>query len=573
VPTWSKRAIGAIVKLESYQDLMKKKTRAKGFKLKGYLNSFNFLGTITGLVLVYFGTFPSLLPRGWVLQGVLSSVLFCIGYGIGMVLSHFIRKFNPKEPPAGKRHNIKKYTYWVLAVVYVLTLVASFHWQQEVRRLVGQPPEYSFSIIGTTFVALLLTMFIILICRLIRSLYLWLKRIINKHIPKAIAYTAAWVISVLLVIGILNGVVLSGAYNVVNEAFSIKNGTTEEGIVQPTSPQLSGSSQSMIAWDSLGRQGRNFVGHAKTVEQLTKFNQQPATQPIRVYSGLDSAANTKDRADLAVADLKRAGGFDRKIIEVVTTTGTGWVDEEGVAPVEYMYNGNSAIVSMQYSYLPSALSFLVDQTKAKDAGRELYNAVYNQALNMPADKRPKVVVFGESLGSFGGETAFNNLASFRATSDGAVWAGPPNFNILRKTATADRDAGSPEILPVFQQGQNVRFAIKSSDFNNPQKPWGDPKAAYLENSSDPIVWWSPSLLFKKPGWLSEPRGADVSKNTHWIPIVTFWTVSGDMVFSTGVPDGHGHKYGKMPTDAWSYVAPPDGWNQQKTDALKAELSK
>ncbi len=551
---------------------MSKRKLLKLNRIRSYFSSYNFLGTVVGLILLDLSFWPSLLPRGWVLQGLLCGVLFCFGYGIGLVLSHFIRKFRPGEPSAKQKQSLKKYTFVAFAVIYLVVLVAGFHWQQQVRQLVGQPPEYSFSVIGTTLVALLITMFILLISRLIVSLYRWLRRLINKHIPKPIAYTAAWVISVLIVFGILNGVILNGVFGVVNEAFSIKNGTTEEGIVQPTSPQLSGSSQSLITWDSLGRQGRNFVGRAKTTEQLSKFSQQPATQPIRIYSGLNSASSTKDRANLAVADLKRAGGFDRKIIEVVTTTGTGWVDEEGVAPVEYMYNGNSAIVSMQYSYLPSALSFLVDQTKAKDAGRELYNAVYNQVLNLPADKRPKVVVFGESLGSFGGETAFTNLASFRATSNGAVWAGPPNFNILRKTATADRDAGSPEILPVFQQGQNVRFAIRPADFNNPKKPWGEPKAAYLENSSDPIVWWSPSLLFKKPDWLSEPRGADVSKNTHWIPIVTFWTVSGDMVFSTGVPDGHGHKYGKMPTDAWSYVAPPEGWNQQKTNELKALLS-
>jgi uncharacterized membrane protein len=552
---------------------MSSKTDAINTRVKSYLNSYNFTGTVIGMILVYLCFLPSLLPRGWVLQGVLCGLLFSIGYGIGVIISHFVRKFKPHEPPTKKKNQIKHYTYLALAVLYVVALILGFIWQQEVRQLVGQSPEYTFSVLGVTVVSVLAVMLLILIARAIYSLYRWLKRIINKHIPKPIAYTAAWIVSALIVIGILNGVILTTFGNVANEMFSVKNGTTETGIVQPTSPQLSGSSQSLIPWDSLGRQGRSFVGRAKTVDQLSKFNQQPAMQPIRIYSGLDSAGSTKERADLAAADLKRAGGLDRKIIVVVTTTGTGWVDEEGVAPVEYMYNGDSAIVSMQYSYLPSALSFLVDQTKAKDAGRELYNSVYNQVLNLAAENRPKVVVFGESLGSFGGEAAFANLASFRATSNGAVWAGPPNFNILRKTATQDRDAGSAEILPVFQNGQNIRFAAKPADLSQPPAAWGSPRAAYLENPSDPIVWWSPSLLFNKPDWLSEPRGHDVSSKIMWIPIVTFWDVSGDMIFSTGVPDGHGHKYGKMPTDAWSYVAPPDGWTAEKTQALKAELSR
>ena len=552
---------------------MSKKSKPMKPWFSRYFSSYNFLGSVVGLIFVCLGFLPSLLPRGWILQGVLCAVLFCFGYATGLIASHFIRKFSPKEPAPKKSRQIKLYTYLFLAVCYVAMLILGFLWQQEVRELVGQSPEYSFAVVGSAAVTLLLAAFILLIARSIRSLYGWLKRLINKYIPKAVSYAAAWIITALLVLGVLNGVVISGVMGVVNEAFGVKNGTTEEGIVQPTAAALSGSSQSLIPWDSLGRQGRSFIGRAKTPQQLAKFNHSAAVQPVRVYSGLDSAPDTKKRADLAVADLKRAGGLNRKIIVVVTTTGTGWVDEEGVAPIEYMYNGDDAIVSMQYSFLPSALSFLVDQQKAKDAGNELYNAVYNEVLKLPQSKRPKIVVFGESLGSYGGEAAFANLASFKATTDGAVWAGPPNFNILRKTATANRDQGSPEILPIFQQGQNIRFANHPADFNNPKTEWGRPKAAYLVNASDPIVWWSPSLLFHKPDWLKEPRGADVSGKTTWIPIITFWQVSGDMAFSTGVPDGHGHKYGKLPTDAWSYVAPPAGWSPQKTEALKAELSK
>jgi uncharacterized membrane protein len=550
---------------------MKRIKQPRQHRLLRYLHSFNFAGTVLGMILVFLGFFPSLLPRGWVLQGVLSGILFTIGYAFGLIISHFYRRFKPKELTLAQKSELRKYTFAILVVVYVVFVIVGFNWQQDVRKLIGQDPEHSIAIIGNVLVTLLIVAFILLIARSIRTLFGWLKKKTDKHIPKPISYTAAWIITVLLCIGLLNGVILSGSMNVLNKAYGTKNDTTAEGIVQPTSQQLSGGTNSLISWDSLGRQGRSFIGKAPTTDQLTKFNAAPAMQPIRVYAGLKSADSTQARADLAVADLKRAGGFDRKIIEVVTTTGTGWVDEEGAKPLEYMYNGDSAVVSMQYSYLPSSLSFLVDQQKAKDAGNQLYNAVYNQVLNMPAEQRPKIVVFGESLGSFGGEAAFANLSAFKATSDGAVWAGPPNFNILRKTATTNRDSGSTEIKPVFQQGQNLRFVVKPPDLNSPSKPWGQPRAVYLENSSDPIVWWSPNLLLHKPDWLKEPRGNDVSKNTHWFPFVTFWGVSGDMLFSTGVPDGHGHKYGTHPTDAWSYVAPPTGWTPQKTQALKAEL--
>jgi uncharacterized membrane protein len=538
-----------------------------------YFRSYNFLGFVVGSIFVFLSFLPSLLPRGWVLQGVLSALLFSIGYGFGALLSVIIREFKPSEPSLAQKRLIKKITAGVVALVYLISAVLGLHWQTQTDKLVSQPSENPASIIGITIVLLLMTALLILISRSIISLFRWLRRQILRAIPKKLAYTLACVLTVLILVGLINGVILGGVMDIVNQAFSVKNGTTDSGVTKPTTPELSGSPDSIIPWDTLGRQGRKFVSNGQKVQKISKFSGSQATQPIRVYSGLESANNTVNRADLAVKDLKRAGGFNRKVIVVVTTTGTGWVDEQGVEGLEYMYNGDTAMVSMQYSYLPSWLSFLVDQSKAQDAGVELYNAILGEWEKLPSDNRPKLVVFGESLGSFGSEAAFTGWSAFRATSNGAVYAGPPNFNHLWRPTTANRDPGSPEILPIVEGGRTVRYATKPDDFSIvPLDKWQGAKAAYLQNSSDPIVWWSPQLLFNQPDWLSEKRGADVNTATHWLPIITFWQVSGDMMFSTGVPDNHGHKYGMMPTDAWSYVAPPDGWTSQKTQDLKKFIS-
>jgi uncharacterized membrane protein len=89
-----------------------------------------------------------------------------------------------------------------------------------------------------------------------------------------------------------------------------------------------------------------------------------------------------------------------------------------------MYNGNTAIVSMQYSFLPSWLSFLVDQENARQAGQALFEAVDALVRAMPENKRPTLVVFGESLGSFGGEAPFLSLNNLVARTDGALFSGP-----------------------------------------------------------------------------------------------------------------------------------------------------
>ena len=63
-----------------------------------------------------------------------------------------------------------------------------------------------------------------------------------------------------------------------------------------------------------------------------------------------------------------------------------------------MFNGDSAIVSMQYSFLPSWLSFLVDKENARQAGQALFEAVDERVRRCRRANGPKVVVFGESLG-------------------------------------------------------------------------------------------------------------------------------------------------------------------------------
>jgi uncharacterized membrane protein len=51
--------------------------------------------------------------------------------------------------------------------------------------------------------------------------------------------------------------------------------------------------------------------------------------------------------------------------------------------------------------------------------------------------------------------------------------------------------------------------------------------------SDPIVWWSPHLIFSEPDWISQPAGSDVLHGMSWMPFVTFRQVTADLPFATG----------------------------------------
>ena len=194
-------------------------------------------------------------------------------------------------------------------------------------------------------------------------------------------------------------------------------------------------------------------------------------------------------------------------------------------------------------------------------------------VRLPLDDRPELLLFGESLGSFGAESAFSGADDIRNRVDGMLLVGPPNRNELWREFVADRDDGSTEILPRYENGTTIRFAREAAtDLDQPPTPWAAPRVAYLQHPSDPIVWWSPRLMLSRPDWLREPRGADVSPAIRWYPFVTFWQVTADMAFAVDAPDGHGHRYSADYADGWAELAQPPGWTDADTERLRQLLT-
>jgi uncharacterized membrane protein len=392
---------------------------------------------------------------------------------------------------------------------------------------------------------------------------------LQRWMGRRAANALGWVAVVVGTYLVASGLLLNGLATLADRSFSVRNTTTAEGAVQPTSALRSGGPGSLVSWESLGRQGRSISGTGPSAEAIAAFTGSAATEPIRAYAGTVSAADVEARAELAVADLERAGGFDRANLLVATTTGSGWLDPGAVDSFEYLTGGDSAVVAMQYSYLPSWLSYLVDQKKAREAGRQLFDAVYDRWSRRPPADRPRLFVFGLSLGSFGGETAFSGEYDLRNRTAGALFAGPPNFNTLYREFTDGRDAGSHEVEPVYKGGRTVRFTNDVAAGVAPTSAaWDGTRVLYLQHPSDPIVWWSPRLVWDRPDWLGEPHGRDVLEAMTWIPLVTFWQVTVDLPLAAAVPDGHGHTYTREFVDGWAAVLQPAGWTTDKAERLR-----
>ena len=533
---------------------------------------YTFTGTAVGMVFLLLSMTPSLLPRGPLFQGLVSGVAGAIGYALGVFGVWLVRfmqsRTDSPRPP--------RWAWTLLVVLGALGLVFGifyfYYWQDHVRDLMGVPRLKWFNYLQAGAISVVLLFALVEIGQLFGRLVAVLARQLGRVAPPRVSFVVTVGLLLALGIAILNGVVVRGTMGLLNKTFSSVNDEIDASLPAPTTALRSGGPGSLTSWASLGHQGRIFLHGGPTVAQLREFNNAPATEPIRAYAGLNSAKGIRATAELAAAELERQGGLKRKVIAVATTTGTGWINAAEADSLEYMYNGDTAIVSMQYSFLPSWLSFLVDKENARQAGQALFEAVDKKVRTMPEAQRPKIVVFGESLGSFGGEAPFLSPNNIIARTNGALFSGPTFQNTMRDSVTVNRDAGSPEWLPIFDDGANVRFAARAEDLGRPDKPWDNPRIVYLQHASDPIAWFNPELLFAEPDWLREPRGYDVSQDMKWIPVVTFLQVSADMAVAVDVPDGHGHRYVKDVVNAWEAVLKPPGWTPEKTEQLRGRVT-
>jgi uncharacterized membrane protein len=179
---------------------------------------------------------------------------------------------------------------------------------------------------------------------------------------------------------------------------------------------------------------------------------------------------------------------------------------------------------------------------------------------------------GLSLGSFGSEECADLITLFEDPIQGAVWSGPPFPSTKWSNVTKERNPDSPAWLPTFRDGSMVRFTSRENAIDQFGDRWGPMRFVFIQHASDPITFFSPDLLYRKPDWLDGERGPDVSPYLEWYPIVTFLQVGCDLPMGGSVPHGHGHNIAAASyIDAWIAVTDPPDWIPADTPRLKQAL--
>jgi hypothetical protein len=522
------------------------------------------LGLIGALVMYGVSVSPSLLARSWQWHAVASGVLTAAGYILGLTLQRLYAIVVPRlgvqiTAPPTVALAFRVILFFGFFLWLIRWLVHSYRERRRADVLVGMSGENLGQYLLGTAGAFLLTLVLLAIASGLQWIGRALVAFFSQWLHYVVALSITLALLVVIVYGLTSQVIIKLGINFFTRHARRMNNRTAKGIVQPQVKERSGSPSSYSSWESVGGQGRVFLGRGPSRADIEAVAGCAAQEPIRVYAGMPAEGQSlQSAADLVVRELRRSGAFERAVILIATSTGSGWVDEWQVQPFEYLTLGNCATASMQYSFVPSSINFLTDLDVSEEAAVILFETIRRAVDELPEESRPALFVCGESLGAYASQHVFSGIVDVLTRTDGALWVGTPAFTPMHAELTQVRHRGSPQVAPVVANGRHVRFV------NVPENLWADvygrelgrwnfPRIVYAQHPSDPVVWWNSQLAWNKPDWISEHVDGDVSSQMVYTRLATYIQVLVDMPVAGTAPGGHGHTYHEELIPLWEAI--------------------
>jgi uncharacterized membrane protein len=358
-------------------------------------------------------------------------------------------------------------------------------------------------------------------------------RTIGKRAPKRAPVQA--IVTTAAAVGIVAGLGAAARIGVSKLLGKIAAGNRATEIsyaTPPTSVAVSGSQYSLAPYDTLGLQGRRLVSEYTRRDDIEMIMGEPAkAEPVRVYVGLGTADDEDERTEIAIQELRRAGGFDRSMIIAASPAGTGYVNYIAVEAAELMTRGDVATIAVQYGEVPSMLSI----NKVADAARVYAKLVRRLRAEIDViDRDVRLAAYGESLGAI--TCQMGVLSASESITDlavhNALWAGTPQGSELFRELTT---AG----VPVFDHFDDVH--------RNRDTGIADPHVFFLNHDNDPVTKANPKIAYEMPSWLQTAEtGRNMEPNQRWMPGVSFWQTLIDTKNAATVVPGEfkstGHDY-------------------------------
>jgi len=343
-------------------------------------------------------------------------------------------------------------------------------------------------------------------------------------------------------LGIMGAGLLTGARRVIRRVESAAAALEPPYDRPPASPLVSGGPGSHVDFRTLGRQGRRTVGTVLRPEWIETVMGEPATAPIRLYVGVDSVPDDGGCVRLALDELERAGAFDRGLLLLIAPTGTGYVNHVAVEAAEYLSRGDIASLTIQYAKRPSVLS-LDRRAVGSRRLRLLIDAVHARLRERPVARRPRVVLFGESLGAWTSQDVFLGQGTdglLERGIGGALWIGTP-FRSKWKQQVLHGGGGhvDRELVGVFDHFGQVEELSRVERKRL--------RYFLVTHHDDPVAHWGLDLLVQSPPWLDAAnRPPRIPPTQRWVTPLTFVETFVDMKNASavvpGVLEARGHDY-------------------------------
>lgn len=468
----------------------------------------SLLGLFFSFVLYAESLRPSLLPLSFVNQIVFTGIVSALGYDLGIVCEAFLKRFAwYQKIPSVK--TMRFVIFCLLALLFILATYERLGWQKEQRSLLGVQGS------SPHLIALLLGSLGIV----------W----VTLKIGKGIRITARRISSrfhnqsskTLLSLGV--GLLVAGVGYIffslsifgLEIMLALRSSPEPLKVEKPVSSARSGGQNSPVAWERLGQKGKEFV----SVDSSAKGN---ILEPIRVYVSIENEPNLEKRVNMVLQELERTLAFERKALVIFTPTGSGWVNPVAVNSAEHSLNGDVASVAMQYSSKASVVQYIVDRNLPQKATSLLISKVRAKLNTLDPNHRPKLYLYGESLGSLASQEYFvgKSINDISRVVDGALWVGPPSASSL--------------------WSQFEKEGLFHTDHTETVARIGPME--FLYNATDPVVLFNRKLIYQSPKWLQIPRARYIDAHMQWRPVLTFLHISFEMISGNSFPSGVGHTY-------------------------------
>ena len=513
---------------------------------------------------------PSLIPRGAEVQGVLGGLVTALGYLSGKIIVLIARAADLPRLPRALARTLTWIFSGVIIAFFIWVLAYSLTWQNDLRLKMQMEPADALQIVRIVTIAIATFAVAFGLGRLVASLFRLIRGQFYKVMPRRRANVLGVIAVVLILFLVTRDGILDRVITALDESYEAAQALFDDAPPQPVEPRMTGSAASLVDWKAIGKPGREFITSGPDAKDIAAFSGLPALDPIRVYVGRANAESPRERAELALAELRRLGAFDREVLIIASPTGTGWMDPGSHDPVEYMHNGDIATVAVQYSYLQSPLALLLETSTGLDQSTAVQEVVHGYWKTLPEDARPRLYVHGLSLGAWSSMYATNIFRLLDDPIDGAFWVGSPFPSNLWNYVQNQRNPDSSWVLPQIGDGSLVRYASRTSEAIAAPSDWGPMRIVFLQYSSDPVVFYDPASLWRPPEWMRDPPADDMSEHFFFMPIVTQFQLALDLALAFGSPPGFGHAYyAQNYIVPWAQVTDPLSWTSDDSDRLKA----